>query len=435
MSLARGSISSIAVKVFGLIAALGAEVLLTRNLGPSAYGVYAFVFQTLAILSVAAKFGQDAVCLRFVAAYRSSGRFSELKGILRFSGTLAAALGCLIGAGLWLVFQRYSFVFDAEVREGLAVGALAMPLIPLLAVRESALQGLKYPALGQISSRIIYPLALITFLTASLAITSQLDSGHAILCAVAANVVAIVSVITLLARSVPGEVNKAVTVLRPKEWIIVGVGMLLVSGQYILMNRVDILMLEPMAGKEATGIYAVCVRLAWLVSFFIQAASVIAAPLISELYSSGQASKLQRIVHLTIVISSACSAVIFLALVLFGELVLGVFGPAFPRGYQVLVILAGAQLFNALTGPSGFLLTMTGHERLLGLLMFTALVLNCTLNFIMIPAYGMAGAACATGITTVLWNTVSVIMIRKKVGIYPVLGLSHLPPRQLNGEG
>ncbi|MFH1070969.1 MAG: polysaccharide biosynthesis C-terminal domain-containing protein, partial [Candidatus Glassbacteria bacterium] len=250
------------------------------------------------------------------------------------------------------------------------------------------------------------------------------ESRTALFCLFAAYGAAVLFNSWFLARSLPEEARSAEPVYRRREWVAVGAGMLFVSGQYLIFNRVDIMMLEPMAGKAAAGVYSAAVRLAWLVSFFVQAVSVIAAPLIAELHAGNRRLELERMVHLTVNVSSACSAAAFAALVVGGKFALGVFGPEFTTGYHALVILCAAQFFNAVTGPSGFLLTMTGHERLLGGLLSVALALNALLNFILIPQYGMEGAAAATGISTIFWNALAAVLIHRKLGIIPVIGLS-----------
>jgi O-antigen/teichoic acid export membrane protein len=42
---------------------------------------------------------------------------------------------------------------------------------------------------------------------------------------------------------------------------------------------------------------------------------------------------------------------------------LGLYGEAFRSGASVLVVLAIGQIVNGATGPVGYLLNMTGHER------------------------------------------------------------------------
>jgi Na+-driven multidrug efflux pump len=66
---------------------------------------------------------------------------------------------------------------------------------------------------------------------------------------------------------------------------------------------------------------------------------------------------------------------------------------------------------------------MTGKEKTTMYVLVFSAVVNFFLNFFMIPAFGINGAAYATAISTVLWNLLAVIMIYRYTGVltYPIL--------------
>lgn len=106
-----------------------------------------------------------------------------------------------------------------------------------------------------------------------------------------------------------------------------------------------------------------------------------------------------------------------LGLVILGDWVLSIFGPDFPEGYAALVILVAAQLVNALAGSVGFLMTMTGHERQAAFIMAVSVVVNLALNAVLIPRFGIEGAAVATAFTTVLWNALMFLFVHRQLRI------------------
>jgi len=94
-----------------------------------------------------------------------------------------------------------------------------------------------------------------------------------------------------------------------------------------------------------------------------------------------------------------------LVFVLFGERFLALaFGPGYAGGHTTLAILALGQLVNAGMGSVGVLLNMTGHERdtLRGVAI--AAVANVVLGLVLIPLFGLEGAATATAVTLIIWN-------------------------------
>jgi O-antigen/teichoic acid export membrane protein len=72
-------------------------------------------------------------------------------------------------------------------------------------------------------------------------------------------------------------------------------------------------------------------------------------------------------------------------------------------------------------GPVGVVLIMTGHERDAALAIGVSAVLNLILNAILIPGWGMEGAAVATAASTVVWNILMAIALYQRSGIHSTI--------------
>ena len=96
---------------------------------------------------------------------------------------------------------------------------------------------------------------------------------------------------------------------------------------------------------------------------------------------------------------------------------MGLFGQEFVSGSPALIILSGAQLVNAAAGSVGLTLMMTGHERSTAYGLFVSAVVNVVLNAVLIPQFGVVGAAVATATSTILWNVLLIIEVYRKLGI------------------
>ena len=102
---------------------------------------------------------------------------------------------------------------------------------------------------------------------------------------------------------------------------------------------------------------------------------------------------------------------------LFSEYILHLFGPNYIVASTPLVILLSAQLYNSVSGPSAIYLNMTGKQRVLNWILIIGLLTNIFLNLYLIPNYGMNGAAIATLVSLVLWNSMAAIYIYIKDSI------------------
>ena len=80
-------------------------------------------------------------------------------------------------------------------------------------------------------------------------------------------------------------------------------------------------------------------------------------------------------------------------------------------------ILAAGNVINALSGSVGYLLVMSGHERLVARVFAAVAALNIVLNTVLIPRIGAPGAATATAVSMALWNLTLIVLVRNRLDI------------------
>ena len=61
---------------------------------------------------------------------------------------------------------------------------------------------------------------------------------------------------------------------------------------------------------------------------------------------------------------------------------------------------------------------MTGNQNILAKILLFAAILNIVLNLYLIPKYGIDGAALASVISIVVWNSGMILAVKKKLGFY-----------------
>lgn len=161
-----------------------------------------------------------------------------------------------------------------------------------------------------------------------------------------------------------------------------------------------------------------------LISFGLKSVNAIMAPLISELHATGRMEDLQRLVSRAARMIFVFTLVACATLFVVGEWALGLFGAEFRAGNPVLRLLLVSQAVNALAGSVGHLLTMTGSQRLAAWIAGSGAAVNVLLNLLLIPVWGIVGAALATTISTVGWNVAAVVGVRRRLGIDPIVSWS-----------
>jgi O-antigen/teichoic acid export membrane protein len=68
-------------------------------------------------------------------------------------------------------------------------------------------------------------------------------------------------------------------------------------------------------------------------------------------------------------------------------------------------------------GPAEFLLNMLGQQKLCAAVLVTTAVLNIALNFALVPAFGLLGAATATSVSLVAAALMNYLAVSRRLDI------------------
>lgn len=418
-TLARGAGVAFAIQVMGTGLKYLLQVLLARWMGAAEYGAYAYAFTWANLLAVFAGLGLTTGVLRFIPQYLAKRDWARLHGLIRRSRQLVFGAGVMLaglGSALLLLLQPQ--------KVGLSTLLLGMWLVPLLALvnlQMELVRGTQRIALAYAPSMLLQPVlalgAAFFVLKAAGVLTGVATIGVLVL----ALLIVVGVQIWGLIRAVPWEAVSVPPRYDTFSWLRISLPLLLVSGSLIVLNQADILMIGILIGPKEAGIYTAATKTAALVSFVLVAVNAIAAPMISELHTKGDHEKLQQIVSTAAQWMFWPAFVAALGLVLFGGVILGLFGPEFSEGYWALVLLTLGQLINASVGPVGYLMGLTGHQDLSARVYGLSALVNIGLNAFMIPIWGLVGAAIATMVTMMLWNVWLYFLVRRCLGIQSFL--------------
>jgi O-antigen/teichoic acid export membrane protein len=186
---------------------------------------------------------------------------------------------------------------------------------------------------------------------------------------------------------------------------------------WLLLLWTDLLMLGSFRSASEVGVYRAVSQTALFVPIFLGSLNTIFAPMIADLYNRGDTSMMGNLFRASTRWSLLLSMPFFILLLVAGKELLRVFGPEFPVGTVALVVLAVGHLINAGTGGVGYMLAMSGHQyvKLLGDVVSAAL--NVALNALLIPRWGILGAAVATGLSIAMLNLVYAAQVYRLLGV------------------
>jgi O-antigen/teichoic acid export membrane protein len=410
-----GGLSALALSGIGQMLMLGLQILIGRTLGTHEYGIYGYAMAWLGVGLILSKLGFDTALVRFVAGYNIRGRPQRIQGVWqvarRWSLICSLIAAPLLAVAAWRVAET-----DSEsLVPTFVTFAILLPLVTFSEIAAATLRGLKRIALAMFGDSIVRPLVAV----AAFVIVWRggvRDAHGAMLAYTAGSVAAAMLTGWFLRRHISGAPVDADARLE-NVWVRFAVVLMFANAFLNLLYTLDTILLGALSSTTEAGLYAVASRVAIVVLFVMNALQSIGAPLFSEANAASRSAGLRKIVRTFNVFSVAAALPIATLLACFAEPVLGAFGPGFRDAAPVLQVLAGMQILNVLTGPVGALMSMTGRQNQLAVLLAGGLAVHVVLCLVLIPPFGALGAAWSAFIAHGLWNLCGVVIIRMQLGI------------------
>jgi O-antigen/teichoic acid export membrane protein len=425
-----GAGSSFIFKTLGMLLLLTAQIIVARILGTEEYGYFAYAQSVLVILSIFTILGYDVSLLRFVPEYKIQHQWAALKGILSFSFRLsfAASIALMVIFGGILTF--FSAIFHAQQTVVLRIMLLSVPLYSLTMLRQSALRGFKHIVLAELPESIIRPVLFIFALLIISHFYPHLDAGVAWWCYLGVVTITFFVGSYLLVRKMPAPLTDARAEFRRTEWSKISLDMMWMNAMTVIFSQASVVFLGFYGNAVDIALFSAAARIAFFISFALTAVNSIAAPMISELFHSGKTQELQRIMTLSAAFLAVVTLLTNVLLLIGGKQLLGLFGSQFPQAFILLLLLMAGHTFKSFSGPSSFLLNMSGHQKTTGKMMAAFMVFHLLANLLLITRYGAIGAALATALTMILWNLALAYASYRFVNVDPTF-LSLLKFRRL----
>ncbi|HEY7353836.1 MAG TPA: flippase [Terriglobales bacterium] len=396
------------------------KIYLARELGAEALGLYALGMTIVGFLGVFNALGLPTAATRFVAAYSARKDHWRLASFLRSSLALlcvvnVAFAALILIAGPWIAdrfyhapkLSPYLWAFAAIMM----LGVLNMFLCQVMAgFRDVARRTFITHFIGT-PANIVIAVILISL-------------GFALTGYLVAQVLSAILVLCLLGRlvwkitpSAPLSANKRLHLDR--EVISFSVAAYGIAGLQYLLAQADTIVLGHFLVASQVGIYAVAMAMVAFISIALTSVNQIFSPIISELHTANNLLVLQQLYSTLTKWVLALTFPLALTMIVFSAELMAIFGSDFRSGAGILVIGAVGQFFNCAVGSVGYLLLMSGNQNELIKIQAANAGVLLLLNLLLVPRWGILGAAIATSLTTVCTNLWSLLSVRRILRLSP----------------
>lgn len=338
-----------------------ASLVLARILSVEQYGIYIFAIMVLNYGVVVARGGMDSSAVRYVNQYLAEGQRNLVRGFVGWANKAILVVSVVVGVLAGLLAVPLSII-RPDVELAALLGAIA-GLVPLSLVflHSALLRAEKKIVISQLPVYVCRPLLLL--LLGALVWWGGYASGAAFVWAEVVGIIIIAVPLSRLTRHLrAGGMTDHGQEDRTDEWRRTTRGLTVAAVTTQLIGQVDIIMVGVSIGMAEAGIYGLASRLAKLVMLGYRAADSIAAPMIAESFHADDKETLQALVSQTASLMTASTILLSAGLVLVPDSVFEWLGEGYVEARSVLAVMLVGKVLNAVTGPVGALLNMTGRE-------------------------------------------------------------------------
>ncbi len=407
--------------IVGSVLKYGSTFLLQRGLGADLYGVYSIVFSLVWLIAPLFNLGLGDTMVRYIPLYRAKRQANSVAGLVTFGSLLSVIAGML---ALLLMFFGAAFFaaikHEPQITTLLQLMAFTSPFICTQLTWFGGLQGLKSFKWRVISERILPPVVLVLLLLATLLLYRKITLAAAGWVTIISTLAGTLCSMYFLFRTVSRVIKPEGRTYNMREWFVFASLNLLTSLTEVFLESIDVLLLAFLAVPSVQiGQYYASVKISDFILMPLYSLNTMFAPTIAELHGKGEKQKLATMFQIVTKWTITFSLPFFFVATLFSTALLSLSGSSFIAAWPVLLISSLGSIANASTGCVGYMLLMTGHQKLSFINAVTGVVLNIVLGVILAPKYGALGIAIGAGLAVVIGNGIRLIQVYFLLKIQP----------------
>ncbi|MCU7850754.1 MAG: oligosaccharide flippase family protein [Candidatus Thiodiazotropha sp. (ex Monitilora ramsayi)] len=407
------------------IAAIGSLVLIVilgRLYGPTGVGILALTQGVLLGASVFAKYGMDNGLMRFIGQDQESIYIYKL---LSWTLIFVFVLSLIIALAIFFGRDNIEIMFQSKGLSSVLVGiSIATPAYALGYILSGFFKGIRKPATaclmegGSVALVSAFIILLINLFDPAFGIAS-IGVAYAI------------ATWLVLAQGILYIYNRYAVTAHNKyhickiEFKHLKSSFISSSHDFFIMNlatlvqsTISILIAGWLLTSSELGLFKSSEQTAMLISFVLIVINAILPPRFAHLFNQGKLHELELLGRQGARFGILLASPLIIACLFFPYWVLGIIGEDFKDAAPLLQILGIAQLINLATGSVGFMLSMTGHERIMRNISWISSIIGILLLFLLIPLFSAIGAAVSLAVILITQNLIALYFVWKKLGIW-----------------
>ena len=431
----RNAVVAFAVRCASAALLYSSQIALARWMGSEQYGIYVFVWTCVLLAGGLAHLGLNLGIIGLIPYHRARGELDTLRGLI-FSGRVfalaAGTIVALLGVAGLALFEPF---ISADYRLAAYLALVCVPLYAMTDVQDGIGRASGWMDAALIPPYVMRPLLILLGMAAAHGLGLPMVATTAAQVAILATWATGIGQAMWINERAHATFGQGPKTYAPWLWLASSLPLLAISGCEILLQNVDILALSRFMTPTDVAIYFAAGKTMSLIMFVHYAVGSAMANKFASLKASGdaagqrhgdlaaQAAAAKRQVKLQACVRDAVnwtfwpSLAAAIVILILGEPLLALFGPQYATGYPVMAILVVGFLSRSAMGPAEFLLNMQGEQARCAAVMVTAAGLDIALNVILVPVYGLTGAALATAAALMTAAGLNAAVAKQRLGL------------------
>jgi O-antigen/teichoic acid export membrane protein len=413
-SLIQQSLSTLILRVFGIITLFGFTVFLTKTYPPKIVGQYDFVRSFLLVVGSICLLGCDQSILYFKGRLNGENTLEGIKKIYTKMLGLLMMMSVLFLLIFWSIDKEFinNYFSDSGVYGILLKSIIVLFFYGLTTLNTEVFRALDHFYVAELFRNTIKYIPLIvgaillSYFGLEIYLVEVFLLGFVLLSF-------ITSIIVFFYFS-KANVEIGIASFEYKEIFSKSYPIAISGMALFLLMSFDILFLKKYRDDSTVAFYSVAIKLITILSMVIITVNITVSTKISEYFFSKNKADLIKTVQHAGRLIFLLTFPVALMICVFPEYILGFFGEGYVAAKNALLILIIGQGICSAFGTAPVYLNMTGRQHIFQIILIVSVLINFTLNRVLIPEYGMTGAATAFVVSSIFWNSVAAIVIYKK---------------------
>ena len=401
------------------------RITIARSFGPEIYGLFSVAIMVLGWFMLFASFGFSEGLIRYVSFYIGKKQYSKIRYLFLISTTITLIFGIISTLLLFLLSEFISIrIFhNPNLTIFLRIFSFLIPIYLVSNIFLSILQAYEkinwYSFIINIVQNFVRFIALVIFILIGFKINSVIYSYFL-------GFVAMLLVAYFVCRYQTKEIfqkqplEKKIKKQTAKEFFSYSWPLIFTMAISEIFYWTDSFFIGFFKGVTEVGYYNAAIPIALLLAFVPEIFIKLFFPIITKEYSQKRLNVVKQISQQVGKWVLVLNLPIFLIILLFpGAIINLLFGPQYLVASNALRILSVGAFVSSLVWISYSLLSMAGKTKIILKSFLAAAVLNILLNLILIPPYGVNGAAIATTFSKIVFSFILIVQVKKNLSIIP----------------